>query len=146
MHCNHCNHSGCALLQVRLYDSAAGKRPQMDLSWGEGRITALGLEPDGEWKPRVPVPQLMPGCASPQRQLTMCSQPLSAAADAPAPRPPSLAPGRRCWVGNGPGQLEVLDLETRRFSGGIKGLAGEQLVFQHVCFVLPLHPEDCLLQ
>ena len=34
--------------------------------------------------------------------------------------------GRRCWVGNGQGQLEVLDLEARRFSGGIKGLAGAQ--------------------
>lgn len=35
-------------LQVRLYDCVAGKRPQMELSWGEGRITALGMEPDGE--------------------------------------------------------------------------------------------------
>ena len=30
-------------------------------------------------------------------------------------------------MGNGQGQLEVLDLETRRFSGAIKGLAGEEL-------------------
>ncbi|PRW58950.1 WD repeat-containing 74 [Chlorella sorokiniana] len=64
--------------KVRLYDSAAGKRPQMEMSWGEGRITALAVEPDGQ----------------------------------------------RCWVGNGQGQLEVLDLGTRRFSGAIKGLAG----------------------
>ena len=39
------------------------------------------------------------------------------------PIPPTA--GRRCWVGNGQGQLEVLDLEARRFSGAIKGLAGE---------------------
>lgn len=38
-------------LQVRLYDCVAGKRPQMELSWGEGRITALCMEPDGECHP-----------------------------------------------------------------------------------------------
>lgn len=40
---------GTGYHKVRLYDSAAGKRPQMELSWSEGRITALALEPDGEW-------------------------------------------------------------------------------------------------
>lgn len=34
--------------KVRLYDPAAGKRPQMDLSFGETRITAIAPEPGSD--------------------------------------------------------------------------------------------------
>ncbi|KFM26560.1 WD repeat-containing protein 74 [Auxenochlorella protothecoides] len=33
--------------RVRLYDTAAGRRPQLDVGWGEARITALASEPSG---------------------------------------------------------------------------------------------------
>ncbi|KAL4434253.1 hypothetical protein ABPG75_000694 [Micractinium tetrahymenae] len=69
---------GTGYAKVRMYDAEAGKRPQMELTWGDARITCLALEPDGQ----------------------------------------------RCWVGNSKGQLEVLDLRTRKFNGAIKGLAG----------------------
>lgn len=69
---------GTGYHKVRLYDSEAGKRPQMDLSWREGRVMCMALEPDGQ----------------------------------------------RCWVGNGVGQIEVLDLRTRTFTGAVKGMAG----------------------
>lgn len=36
---------------------------------------------------------------------------------------PCLA-GHRVWLGNGLGQIEVLDVVSRRFSGAVKGLAG----------------------
>lgn len=39
---------GTGYHKVRLYDAEAGKRPQMDVAWGEGRVTCLALEPDGE--------------------------------------------------------------------------------------------------
>ncbi|KAL4424916.1 hypothetical protein ABPG77_009645 [Micractinium sp. CCAP 211/92] len=69
---------GTGHAKVRLYDAEAGKRPQMELTWGDARITCLALEPDGQ----------------------------------------------RCWLGNGKGRIEVLDLRTQLFSGTIKGLAG----------------------
>jgi len=34
--------------KLRLYDVTVGKRPQMDVSFGEARITALAPEPDGQ--------------------------------------------------------------------------------------------------
>ena len=34
------------------------------------------------------------------------------------------AAGQRCWVGNGLGQIEVLDVAAARFVGAVKGLAG----------------------
>eukprot|EP00887_Chlorella_sp_A99_P000645 scaffold5.g645.t1 len=83
---------GTGYHRLRLYDAAAGKRPQMDISWGEARITALAVEGDG----------------------------------------------RRAWVANGAGQVEVLDLLTRRFAGGIKGIAGSVRA-------LALHPAAPLL-
>ena len=33
--------------KLRLYDAEAGKRPQVELAWGETRITCLALEPQG---------------------------------------------------------------------------------------------------
>ncbi|KAL6780971.1 hypothetical protein ACKKBG_A09235 [Auxenochlorella protothecoides x Auxenochlorella symbiontica] len=33
--------------RVRLYDTAAGRRPQLDVGWGEAKITALASEPSG---------------------------------------------------------------------------------------------------
>jgi hypothetical protein len=41
------------------------------------------------------------------------------------PCPPIPCPaGQRCWVGNGLGQIEVLDVAAARFVGSVKGLAG----------------------
>ncbi|KAI3438930.1 hypothetical protein D9Q98_001344 [Chlorella vulgaris] len=78
--------------KVRLYDKEIGKRPQMDLAWGEGRITCMALEPSGE----------------------------------------------RCWLGNGLGSIEVLDLAAKRFTGAVKGLAG-------AVRALAVHPEAPVL-
>ncbi|EFN57603.1 hypothetical protein CHLNCDRAFT_143321 [Chlorella variabilis] len=69
---------GTGYQKVRLYDKAKGKRPQMELAWGEGRVTCMALEPQSH----------------------------------------------RVWLGNGLGQIEVLDVVSRRFSGAVKGLAG----------------------
>ena len=35
-----------------------------------------------------------------------------------------LGAGERCWVGNGMGKLEVLDLRQQKMMGGLKGFAG----------------------
>ena len=40
--------AGTAQHKLWLYDLKAGRRPQMDLAWGEAKITALAPEPDGE--------------------------------------------------------------------------------------------------
>ena len=40
--------AGTAQHKLWLYDLKIGKRPQMDLAWGEAKITALAPEPDGE--------------------------------------------------------------------------------------------------
>lgn len=39
---------GTGYHKIRLYDSTAGKRPQLELSFGDARITALAPEPDGQ--------------------------------------------------------------------------------------------------
>lgn len=39
---------GTAKHKLWLYDTRVGKRPQMDLAWGESRVTALAPEADGE--------------------------------------------------------------------------------------------------
>ena len=40
--------------------------------------------------------------------------------------PPRMhAAGQRCWVGNGLGQLEVLDVQAQAFVGAVKGFSGE---------------------
>ena len=39
--------AGTAQHKLYLYDLSVGKRPQMDLSWGETKITALAPEPGG---------------------------------------------------------------------------------------------------
>lgn len=59
---------------------------------------------------------LKPPCA-----CLPCAPALSTATP-PLPLPPA---GQHCWVGNGLGQVEVLELGARRFSGAIKGLSGE---------------------
>lgn len=63
--------------------------PQMDLAWGEGRITCMALEPSGE----------------------------------------------RCWLGNGLGSIEVLDLAAKRFTGAVKGLAGAR-AYELACLLV----------
>ncbi len=40
--------AGTAKHKLWLYDLAAGKRPQLEVAWGETRVTALAPEPDGE--------------------------------------------------------------------------------------------------
>ena len=105
--------------QVRLYDAEAGKRPQVELTWGEGRITSLALEPDGA--PRAAGPARL---ASLPAEAARVLQPCFPHAMPPPPHSDPAA-GQRCWVGNGLGQVEVLDLPTRRFSGAVKGLSGE---------------------
>lgn len=40
---------GTAFHKVRLYDTAAGPKPQMVLKWEEGRITALSPNPTGKF-------------------------------------------------------------------------------------------------
>jgi len=39
---------GTAAGKLLLYDSAAGRRPQLELQWGAARVTALAAEADGE--------------------------------------------------------------------------------------------------
>lgn len=69
---------GTGYHKFRLYDTTVGKRPQLDVSFGETRITAVAPEADG----------------------------------------------RRCWVANGLGQIEVYDFRAGKFAGGIKGVSG----------------------
>ncbi len=38
----------CAQHKLWLYDIRAGQRPQLDLSWGDARITSLAAEPSGQ--------------------------------------------------------------------------------------------------
>lgn len=40
--------AGTAQHKLWLYELSIGKRPQMDLAWGETKITALAPEPGGE--------------------------------------------------------------------------------------------------
>ena len=40
--------AGTAQHKLWLYDLKVGRRPQMDIAWGEAKITALAPEPDGE--------------------------------------------------------------------------------------------------
>ena len=61
--------------KVRLYDTDVGRRPQMEFSFGESRITSLAVEEEG----------------------------------------------RRCWVSNAVGQIEVLDLRNPAVSSVLKG-------------------------
>ncbi len=45
---------GTAKHKLYLYDPRVGKRPQLDVSWGEARVTALAAPEDGEnecWGP-----------------------------------------------------------------------------------------------
>lgn len=39
---------GSAVAKLHVYDTAAGKRPQQEAVFGESRITALAVQPDGE--------------------------------------------------------------------------------------------------
>jgi WD40 repeat protein len=41
--------SGTGYHRVRLYDVKAQKRPVLDLSWRDARITALAAQPDGNY-------------------------------------------------------------------------------------------------
>jgi ribosome biogenesis protein NSA1 len=39
---------GSAVAKLHVYDTAAGKRPQQEAVFGESRVTALAVTPDGE--------------------------------------------------------------------------------------------------
>jgi ribosome biogenesis protein NSA1 len=41
--------AGSASSKVQVYDTAAGRRPQKEVVFGETRVTALAPEQDGEW-------------------------------------------------------------------------------------------------
>lgn len=41
--------AGSAAAKLQLYDTAAGRRPQQEVVFGEARVTALSVEPDGTW-------------------------------------------------------------------------------------------------
>jgi len=41
--------AGSAAAKLQLYDTAAGRRPQQEVVFGEARVTALAVEPDGTW-------------------------------------------------------------------------------------------------
>jgi len=127
----------------------------MELTWREGRITCLALEPDGELlslpllalllllvsyeqrpsllllQPLRPLllllkPHLLP---SQRRTLAFNGPGCASCGNIPvhttAHIHPVLVPaGQRCWVGNGQGHIEVLNLQARKFCGAIKGMAG----------------------
>jgi hypothetical protein len=40
--------AGSATAKLHVYDTAAGKRPQQEVVFGESRVTALAVEPSGE--------------------------------------------------------------------------------------------------
>lgn len=40
--------AGSAVAKLQVYDTAAGRRPQQEAVFGESRITALAVEPDGK--------------------------------------------------------------------------------------------------
>eukprot|EP00882_Tetradesmus_deserticola_P032930 GHRQ01037573.1.p1 GENE.GHRQ01037573.1~~GHRQ01037573.1.p1 ORF type:complete len:203 (+),score=65.98 GHRQ01037573.1:206-814(+) len=42
--------AGSASSKVSVYDTAAGRRPQQEVVFGETRVTALAPEADGEWR------------------------------------------------------------------------------------------------
>jgi ribosome biogenesis protein NSA1 len=70
--------TGTGYHKLRLYDSVASKRPQIEVEFGSARITALAADEDG----------------------------------------------KRLWVANAQGGVEVFDVRAGRFTGAIKGIAG----------------------
>jgi ribosome biogenesis protein NSA1 len=44
--------AGSATAKLHVYDTAAGKRPQQQAVFGESRVTAVAVDPEGEpWRP-----------------------------------------------------------------------------------------------
>lgn len=102
--------------KLRLYDSSVGKHllslalpsahPSTHLSWP--------CTPE-----QAPTPALVttPAGKRPQADLPWGEARVTALAVEPG--------GQRCWVANGAGLLECLDLRSRRLVGAIKGTAGK---------------------
>lgn len=149
------------------YDMRAGKKPQSEVQWSEGRLTTFAAQPDGGCARRVracacsrralaleactrmhartrfhthttcsvstaalfrPIPSPFPHACTPYLLLPtrypwLPPPPPHTLALAGPPGPPS-TPGLRCWVGNGLGQIEALDLRQFKVGHALKGTAG----------------------
>jgi hypothetical protein len=115
---------GNAAHKVLLYDTAAGRRPQMEVAWREARITALAAEDAGkEGGTPGRVGALMEDRLLLAVEHLPCPEP--EVRRLPTPPPPRPGPaGKRVWAANGMGHVEALDLRAGRMAGTLKGAGG----------------------
>eukprot|EP00983_Pelagomonas_calceolata_P080545 1155190-Pelagomonas_calceolata.AAC.1 len=120
-----------------MYDLRAGKRPQIEIEWGDARVTALVADPDGGfvgvvlgggssgvwvawfgWQALPWQEMLLMGgssCDDFNSTLTRCLR-----MEAASVFHGKLLAGQRVWAANGSGRIEGVDMRARAMRGCLK--------------------------